>query len=206
MSRAIRCLPNLVLATAILGCGQAAKPTEEALARARGGVAVVDLDALARKLGRDLEMQTDAEQRMALLNDELTTLQGALNRQLQDKRQQLGDEPDEQGKVELAAFQRRLETQLLERRRTAETKLAAYRQKQIERFREEVRPVLREVAAEMGLSIVIPKNGTLLLSVDPAVEITDAVVERVKATAPAAPAQQTAARKRKRAADAEATP
>jgi len=182
MSRTRNWLPLAALLVVVLGCGKQDQPQQEAARRAPGGVAVVDLDAVAKRLGRDLEMQANAEQRMAVLNDELTTLQGALNRQLQDKKQQLGDEPDDEGKIELVSFQKRLEAQLLERRRSAETKLAAFRQKQIEQFREEVRPVLRDVAAERGLSIVIPKNGTLLLSVDPAVEITDAVVARLQAS------------------------
>src|SRR5207237_5964311 len=51
--------------------------------------------------------------------------------------------------------------------------LAIYRLGLVHQFREQAEPVLRDVAAARGLSIVIPKNNALLLSIDPAVEITD---------------------------------
>jgi len=41
---------------------------------------------------------------------------------------------------------------------------------------------LRDVAAARGLSIVIPKNNGLLLSIDPAVEITDEVAAKMPAS------------------------
>ena len=41
--------------------------------------------------------------------------------------------------------------------------------------------MLQEVAAERGLSVVIPKNDALILTFEPTVDITDAVVKRLQA-------------------------
>ena len=67
----------------------------------------------------------------------------------------------------------------------AGTKLNQYRQDQIAKFRTEIKPLAQEIAAKRGLSIVIPKNEGLLLSVDPGVDITDDVIKAYLAKRPA---------------------
>ena len=116
---------------------------------------------------------------MDSLNNQLTTLQGALRRQYEEKREKFGDDPTEEQLNELQASETLMERQLLERKRKAEVELSAFRQELVDQFREQAKPVLREVAAARGLSIVVPKNDGLLLSIDPACEITDEVAARM---------------------------
>jgi Skp family chaperone for outer membrane proteins len=187
------------------GCGKTSP--EPATAKAEkpvGGGGVVDLDRVAKVIGRDIEMKQKVQEKMDSLNNQLTTLQGALRRQYDEKREKFGDDATEEQIKELQASENLMDRQLLERRRKAEVELGAFRQALIDQFREQAKPVLREVAAARGLSIVIPKNDGLLLSIDPAVEITDDVAAKMPvATNPDRPEPE-AARPRKAAAETSA--
>lgn len=147
-----------------------------------GGVAVVDLDLVAKRLGRDLEMNDEVKGRLTSLNSKLQTLKTSLNRLFDEKKEGFGKEPTEDQQKELLAMQGRMESQLQESKRNAEQDLAAFKQALVNQFREQAKPVLRDVAAARGLSIVVPKNDGLLLTIDPAVDITDAVAEKMLAS------------------------
>lgn len=172
----------LVLAS---GCGKQLQelPAANATAKPIGGVGVVDLDVVAKRIGKDIEMKGLVDERITSLNNKLTTLRDSLNRLYDDKRDRFGDDPTEEQLKELQATQRKMDSQLLEVKQKAEVELSNYRQALVDQFREQAKPVLREVAAARGLSIVIPKNNALLLSIDPAAEITDEVAARMPSTA-----------------------
>ena len=179
MSPRIAVLVLSAFAVAAAGCGT--KSAEQPTARPAGGVGVVDLDVVARRLGRDIEMNNLIDERVASLNSRLTTLQGSMRRLYEEKRDKFGDEPTEEQLKELQAWQDRTDAQLLESKRKAEVELSNYKQQLIDQFREQAKPVLREVAAARGLSIIIPKNNALLLTIDPAAEITDDVAAKMPA-------------------------
>jgi len=144
-----------------------------------GGVGVVDLVVVAKRLGRDIEINGLVDERVASLNNKLATLRSSLRRLLEEKKEKFGDDPTDEQARELKATEDRMERELLEVKRKSEVDLANYRQQLADQFREQAKPVLREVAAARGLSIVIPKNEGLLLTIDPAVEITDEVAARM---------------------------
>jgi Skp family chaperone for outer membrane proteins len=174
----IAILSGLLLAC--VGCGKTAQGEQtadkaEKVEKAVGGVGVVDLDLVAKRLGRDLEMKAAVEERLASLNQKLATLQGSLKRLYEEKKERFGDEPTEEQAEELRTTELRMERELLEVKRKSELELSAYRQSLVDQFREQAKPVLREVAAARGLSIIVPKNEGLLLTIDPQVEITDEV-------------------------------
>jgi len=178
---AVLFVSGLVLSSA--GCGLKMHDQPAAKAdKAVGGVGVVDLDVVAKRLGRDIEMSNLVQERMTTLNSKLTSLQGSMRRLYEEKRDKQGEDPTEEQTRELLAWQDRTDAQLLESKRKAELDLNNYKQALVDQFREQAKPVLREVAAARGLSIVIPKNNALLLSIDPAVEITDEVASKMPAS------------------------
>jgi len=165
------------------GCGTKHEGQPEAkAAKPVGGVGVVDLDVVAKRLGRDIEMSKLVEERVTTLNNKLATLQSSLRLLYEDKRDKFGDEPTEEQLKELDATKDKMDSQLLEVKQKAQVELANYRQALVDQFREQAKPILRDVAAARGLSIVIPKNNALLLSIDPAAEITDEVAAKMPAT------------------------
>jgi len=148
-----------------------------------GAVAVVDLDEVAKRLGRDVEMNKSIKIKAAILKKKLAQLQSAAQTQFEKEKAELGgkDATPEQ-KKQLQSIQVRISLQLKQLQRTARAQLAEHRQQLVNQFREEVKPTVRTVAADNGLSIVIPKDKNLLLSVEPGSEITDKVVEKLMAS------------------------
>ncbi len=116
---------------------------------------------------------------MDSLNNQLSTLKVALQRQYDEKREKFGDDPTDEQLKELQSSENLMERQLLEKQRKLQSELGVCRQELVDQFRERAKPVLREVAAARGLSIVVPKNEGLLLSIDPACEITDEVAAKM---------------------------
>jgi Skp family chaperone for outer membrane proteins len=179
MSRISMVVLGVVLAVSA-GCGlKPADQTEAKAAKSVGGVGVVDLDMVAKRLGRDIEMSNDVQDRLTELNSKLNSLRDSLRRLYDEKKDRFGESPTEDQERELQATRERMDQQLLEQKRKSEIELANYRQALVDQFREQAKPVLRDVAAGRGLSIVIPKNNGLLLSIDPAVEITDEVATKM---------------------------
>ncbi|HEY3967927.1 MAG TPA: OmpH family outer membrane protein [Planctomycetaceae bacterium] len=191
------------LLLACIGCGKTAQGEQVAAKSEQpsvGGVGVVDLDVVAKRLGRNIEMKNAVEDRVTSLNKKLTTLQGSLRRLYEEKKEKFGDEPTEEQNAELRATEERMERELLDLKRKSEQELSDFRQALVDQFREEAKPVLREVAAARGLSIVIPKNDGLLLTIDPKVEITDEVAAKMPKSSDSAGAEEPERKPKKRAA------
>jgi Skp family chaperone for outer membrane proteins len=170
------------------GCGAG---SGDGTKNAVGGVAIVDLDAVAKRTGRTEKITQSVQQKEASLNEELAQLQASMRERLTQKKQELGDNPTQKQKDELAEFERQLTVQLGRAQQQGRTKLSEHQNAIVQQFREEMKPLLRQIAAEQGLSIVIPKDERLLLTFEPAVDITDQVVQM--ATTQNAPARTTAA-------------
>ncbi len=172
-----------VVLGSLAGCNrETAAPSAASAVKSTGGVGVVDLDLVAKQLGRDVYMNNSVQERLSSLNNKLTTFKNSLDRLYDEKKTGFGEEPNEEQQKQLATMQDRMDAQLMESKRKAENELAVYRQQLVDQFREQTKPVLREVAASRGLSIVVPKNNGLLLTIDPGVEITDEVAKRMLAS------------------------
>lgn len=190
-------IPSLIVClVGFAGCGNSGTSPGKTAATpgGSGGVGVVDLDAVAKALGRDLEMESDAEKKLGQFASELSTLQTALNRQLQEKVDEVGEAPTDDERKALLIAQRKLDNQFRESKSAAERKLVQYKQKLVTQFREETKPIVREIAAQRGLSIVVPKDPNLLLTVASEVDLTDAVVLQMQNLAKSAEKPQVQAK------------
>jgi Skp family chaperone for outer membrane proteins len=177
--------------------GSAASAQTAAAAKAAvGGVAIIDLDEVARRLGDDVKIVSDVKQRETLLNDSLQALQVSYTRQLEDKRREFGYSPNEAQQQELQQLDVNLGAKLQQAQLDAQRELAMHQNGLVTRLRERVRPVAKEVAAARGLPTIVVKNLDVLFHYDEAFNITDEVVEKLLAqggtidypVAPAAPA------------------
>jgi Skp family chaperone for outer membrane proteins len=140
-----------------------------------GKIAVVDLDEIARQMGRDEKFKAALREKEAELNNRLAELQRSLNAQYQQQAQ-YGFPSTE--------FRSRMNARLSQAQADARKELADFKQSLIAEFRGEVAPVAREIAAERGLGVVVPKNDNFLLTFEPGVDITPQVAERLKNAAP----------------------
>lgn len=143
------------------------------------GMAVVDLDMVARAFGHDDAMQNQVNAATQQLSAQLSSIALELQNQLQQELDELGDDPDEEARADFeqrrAVAQQRLQaTQLLAQQRADE-----FRARVINQFRRDIRGVASEVAKERGASVVLTST-TALLWRDDAVDITDEVIAELR--------------------------
>lgn len=173
----------------LTGCGmQFGSPTASS---ARGGLAVVDLDKVAAETGKNIDMKDSFQLQENSVKQQLARAQMSANSQLDDKVKEFGETPSDEQQKKLQQFRLNAGNVLGKLQNEAGTKLGQYRQDQIAKFRTEIKPLAQEIAMKRGLSVVIPKNEGLLLSVDPGVDITDEVVKAYLAKRPAPTAAAT---------------
>jgi len=146
-----------------------------------GGVAVVDLDEVARHVGADVEIAQAVKAREANLNSQLNTMKTNYVQQLKHRKELYGDEPTDEQSNQLVSISRQINVNLATAKRKAVDHLSSHRSKLIMQFREQVSPVARDIAKQRGLSLVVPKNEGWLLAVDESVDITDEVATSLKA-------------------------
>lgn len=181
------------------GCGNNGLSSFFGAASSRlSGVAVVDLDEVARQLGRDASMLKQMNDGQASLNQQLRTLQTSLQEKYQQTARDLASQPAPNGanpeakKQQLVGLEREMGLQLNRAKQTAQNNLNTYRQQLIQQFREEVTPVAKAVAAQRGLGVVVTKNDTVLLTFDDAHDITAEVIVKLRSKSLGAGAPATA--------------
>ena len=160
-----------------------------------GPIAVVDLDAVAQKLGKDKQIVQMIEQRQVTLNAQVSATQKTLIDQLNKKKSEFGELSEEESK-QLAQLQNQANTILATTRTQAQTNLTAYQQEVVDRFRAEAKPIALEIAAKKGCRVVLSKNDSVVFAFDQTVDLTNEVVSAMQSKAPAAeekPVKQAAA-------------
>lgn len=172
------------------GCGWL--PGSQKGARA-GGVAVVDIDAVAKQLGADATLEKQIKDAETSLNSQLGALQASLRKQYEDKSKELLVTQDNRAlptadataaKQQLAELEKSLNVQLLQAQQTARNKFNTYRGGLFQNFRGEVVPIAKKVAEQHGCGIVLTKNDAVLLAFDESHDITSAVVEQLRSNWP----------------------
>ena len=164
----------LAIATGfVTGCGQFGGSSSSS----RGGIAVVDLDKVAAETGRDRQLAQSLEMAQNSLNEKYAKTVEMAKKELNDKKKEFGDQITDDEKKKLSEFERNAVTNLTQFQNKVRANFEQYKQTQIGKFRADLKPITQEVAAKRGLSVVIPKNEGLLLSVDPGVDITDDVIK-----------------------------
>lgn len=168
-------------------CNQSSTPVvEQASTQLSGGVAVIDLDEVARLLGRELTIKQSLTAHETSLNQQLETLRVSYANQLNQRKQELPEQPADGELAQVQAFEQQAVKQIQQARQQAQNDLLTQKNNLISAFREEVKPIASRVASTKGLSLVVSKNDTFLFAFDSAVDITKEVVAQMQATAPAA--------------------
>jgi Skp family chaperone for outer membrane proteins len=170
-------------AMSAIGCGM--QPGQQKASSSSGGIAVLDLDSLAKAVGRTSEIQSVLKSQEAGLNQQLAKAVTQMNQQVTEKKKEHSDPPTEEQQKEIATMLRNGNAVAQENKRRATIALQGAQQQLIAQFRNEIKPLAQEVAASKGLSVVIPKNEGFLLSVDPGVDITADVLKAYQTRKPA---------------------
>jgi len=174
----------IVCAAAAFAVGCGLQNGQQTAQDARGGTAVIDLDSVAKRLGRDVEINEAVQKKQTELNEQLALLRDKLNIQFNDARAKYGDELTPEQEKELQSLQGQMAVQLTQAQRKAQLNLEVFKQTQISRFREDVKPIAHNVAVDSGFTTVVPKNDSFVFTFEPSVDITNLVVEKMKTSSP----------------------
>ncbi|MDZ7827283.1 MAG: OmpH family outer membrane protein [Gammaproteobacteria bacterium] len=168
--KSVRLVAIALLALVVAGCDQ--------LDAGRSGVAVIDLDAVARALGRDDVIAQQINQANQQLTSQLGQVAKDLQQQLEEERDKyevVGDEAQAELEQKTAVANQRLQqTQRLAQQRSAEFRTAV-----INAFRNEVQPYASEIARERG-AVAVVTVATPMLWFDAEVDITDEVIAAMR--------------------------
>ena len=165
------------------GCNQSASTSVP-----QGAVAVIDLDAIAARLGSDKQIVDSIAQRQTSLSQQLVDLAKSYNQQIEDKKKTLTEAPAEQADVTVASWQKQANANLNKVKQQAEADLKKHQATLIAQFREQIKPVARRVAQKRGLSVIVTKNDNVLYDVAPGADITEEVIADLIAASPVASA------------------
>ena len=142
------------------------------------GVAIIDLDAIARALGRDDVIAQQINVANQQLAGQLGQVATNLQQQVQARREEyevIGDEAEQElQELTAVANQRLQQTQQLAQQRSAQ-----FRQAVINSFRNEVTPYASEIASARG-AVAVVTVATPMLWFDAKADITDEVIAAMR--------------------------
>jgi Skp family chaperone for outer membrane proteins len=177
-SLAVGCL----LAACLGGCNRLEQPStanrqpQDVL----GTVAIIDLDVVAQKLGRDKTMSEAIQQHEAALNQQLANIKVSYEKEISEKQNQFGQSPSQEQVQLLSNMGRQASANLTQVQQKAKNDLSQHRAQLVQQFRDEVKPIARQVASDKGLSIIVTKNETVVFDFTSAVDITEDVIRKTR--------------------------
>lgn len=172
----------------------------------KGGVAILDIDAVARELGVEANVKATLQKMQDNLNTELNKTKANFESQLKNVQTQAGATPNDETKVQMVRAKQQLNGEFERLRQQAQRTLAQERVTRINQFREKLKPLAMEAAKAKGLSVVIMKITPPVFGYTDDVDITKDTIaravkaglkEKVIAPAPAKPAAAPATDKKK---------
>lgn len=151
-----------------------------------GGVAIVDLEEVARALGRDKEIVSSLQTQRGALSQQLLNAQNQVNSELTQLQKSMGEQPSPDAVRDLQLKAANYQKQLANMQNQAAAVLNEHGKKVLQEFRDSAKPVAIEVAREKGLTTVMTKDDGVIFAFDEAVDITADVIARLRESQPAA--------------------
>lgn len=158
----------------VTGCGDSGGGSQAA-----GGVAVVDMDAVAKDLGRDIAIAQELQQYERSLDADLRGKQADYERIIKEEEIKLGVKPSDEDKAKFAQLQQRVGMDFRQRMQKAGNDLQERRGELIRKFREDISPTALKVADSRGLTVVMIKHEGILDFAKTA-DITEDVVKALR--------------------------
>lgn len=168
------------------GCTNSLRePSSSATGKKTHGVAVIDLDAVAQRLGSGVTMNQSLQHAVKTLDQKYTAIRASYQTQFDTAKTELGETPTAEQTQQLSSFGKEINLKLNQTRQAAQSQLTQHRSQLIQRFRDQVKPIAQEVAAQRGLDVVVSKNDAVIFAFGPTADITDEVIEKMLAKASA---------------------
>ena len=181
----------LVLGSVSVGCNSAAHDESENSLKSSAvgnrqsvsGVAVIDVDQVARRIGRYDSIIASVGNKEKSLNRQLAAIQESYKRKVDDKDREIGTQPTQEQTEELAALSRELGSKLRAAQADAQEDLTSYRAELINGFRREIKPIAQRVAEQRGMNVVVSFNENVVFSYNSSADITKEVAQQLMAAA-----------------------
>ena len=174
----------------------------------KGGVAVLDIDEVAKQLGVEEKVRVDLLNMQNNLNADLQRTQETMQKQMTGVEQAAGENPTEEQKRQIVATNQQLNEEFNRLKAQAQNNLAQERVRMINEFRIRLEPIALQAAQAIGLEVVLMKvtppvftystsvditQSTVKLALEAGMQVKAAEVTNAPAPAPAAPAATPAA-------------
>lgn len=143
----------------------------------KGGVAVLDLDEVARQLGVEEKVRVDLLSMQNNLNADLKRTQETMQKQMAGVEQAAGEAPTEEQKKEIVATNQQLNEEFNRLKNQAQSTLAQERVRLINEFRVRLEPIALQAAKSAGLDVVLMKVTPPVFAYDTNVDITEASIK-----------------------------
>lgn len=144
---------------------------------------VVDLAAVAKATGQDVAMQKQMDDSRTELTTQLQETAANLEKDLNEQRDKLGDSPTEAEQQELQQKVTAAQQQYSQTQAAAQQQVQQFEAGLVLQYRESMQPIVQEIAAAHGASVVRLADAALLWF-DPKVDITAEVIAAVRAQSP----------------------
>ncbi len=144
-----------------------------------GGVAVLDLDKVAKAIGWDEMLNNQLQSRGSVLEGKINQKKEHFEKLIEKSRGELGENPTEEQQQDFMRFQLRANRQLQTDVQSGQQQLVEYRRSMVSMFRDELQPVAAELAEDRELNVVL-LNAEPVFYVAEKVDITDALIDRIK--------------------------
>ncbi|MDC0311682.1 OmpH family outer membrane protein [bacterium] len=163
-------------------------------AQGKGGVAIVDIDAVAKELGISDAVVAKLQAASTQLNQDLNNAKGQLQGKMNQAEAQVGQQANAQGRQQLVDFNRQLNQQYDQYVAQARQAITNTRVQEIRAFQEKLKPVALAAAKAKGFDVVMMKVSPPVFVFSDEADITQEVIAAAKKagikpeTAAAAPA------------------
>jgi Skp family chaperone for outer membrane proteins len=147
-------------------------------------VAVVDLDAVAKAVGRDVVIRQQVEVATQQLNQQLVKAATDMKTQIEAEQAKLTDASPEDDKKRVAAMLAQANQNVQNNKAMAQLRQQQIRNELIVQFRDEIRPMAEKAARAQGAMAVLVTAETTVLWFDPALDITDEVIAEYRSNPP----------------------
>lgn len=142
-----------------------------------GGVAILDIDEVARQLGVEEKVRVDLLGMQNNLNADLKRTQETMQKQMSGVEEAAGENPTDEQKRQIVATNQQLNEEFGRLRMQAQNTLAQERARMISEFRIRLEPIALKAAAAQKLDVVLMKVTPPVFTYATSVDITQATVK-----------------------------
>lgn len=143
----------------------------------KGGVAVLDIDEVAKQLGVEEKVRVDLLNMQNNLNADLQRTQETMQKQMTGVEEAAGENPSEEQKRQILATNQQLNEEFNRLKAQAQNTLAQERVRMINEFRIRLEPIALKAAQESGLEVVLMKVTPPVFTYATTVDITQATTK-----------------------------